>query len=60
VEVALGDTVRAGQPVIAMEAMKMENELKAENAGVVARVLVAAGQAVQKGDVLMEFEPQPS
>jgi biotin carboxyl carrier protein len=60
VEVALGDAVRAGQPVIAMEAMKMENELKAENAGVVARVLVAAGQAVQKGDVLMEFEPQPS
>jgi biotin carboxyl carrier protein len=60
VEVELGDAVRAGQPVIAMEAMKMENELKAESAGVVARVLVAAGQAVQKGDVLMEFEPQPS
>jgi biotin carboxyl carrier protein len=54
VEVALGDTVRAGQP------MKMENELKAESGGVVARVLVAAGQAVRKGDVLMEFEPQPS
>lgn len=59
-DVAPGDAVRAGQPVIAMEAMKMENELKADSDGVVARILVEAGQAVQKGDVLVEFEPQSS
>jgi biotin carboxyl carrier protein len=43
-----------------MEAMKMENELKAESSGVVARLLVEPGKAVQKGDVLVEFEPPPA
>jgi biotin carboxyl carrier protein len=56
IEVAVGDTVRPGQPVVAMEAMKMENELKAEAAGVVSRILVEPGKAVEKGTVLVEFE----
>jgi biotin carboxyl carrier protein len=56
IEVQEGDTVRAGQPVVAMEAMKMENELKAEAAGVVSRILVQPGTAVEKGAVLVEFE----
>ncbi|HSJ23978.1 MAG TPA: biotin/lipoyl-containing protein [Longimicrobiales bacterium] len=56
VEVAVGDTVRPGQPVVAMEAMKMENELKAEGAGVVSRILTEPGKAVEKGTVLVEFE----
>ena len=55
VEVDIGDAVRAGQGVVAMEAMKMENELKAESAGVVARILVEPGQAVEKGAVLVEL-----
>jgi pyruvate carboxylase subunit B len=55
-EVGVGDQVRAGQGVVVMEAMKMENELKAETDGVVARVLVESGQAVEKGTVLVEFE----
>jgi biotin carboxyl carrier protein len=55
-EVGPGDRVRAGQGVVVMEAMKMENELKAEADGVVARVLVEPGQAVEKGAVLVEFE----
>jgi propionyl-CoA carboxylase alpha chain len=59
IDVSVGDSVRAGQPVVAMEAMKMENELKAESSGVVARLLVEPGKAVQKGDVLVEFEPPP-
>jgi biotin carboxyl carrier protein len=58
VDIEAGDTVAAGQPVVAMEAMKMENELKAETDGTVARVLVQAGQAVQKGEVLVELEAQ--
>jgi biotin carboxyl carrier protein len=59
-EVQAGDSVRAGHGVVVMEAMKMENELKAEADGVVARVLVTAGQAVEKGTVLVEFESAPS
>ncbi len=55
VEVAAGDTVQPGQGVAIIEAMKMENELRAEASGVVARVLVTAGQAVEKGAVLVEF-----
>ena len=55
VEVAVGDHVKAGQPVIAMEAMKMENELRAESDGVVTRVVIERGQAVEKGAVLVEL-----
>jgi pyruvate carboxylase subunit B len=55
-DVEAGERVAAVQGVVVMEAMKMENELKAETAGVVARVLVTAGQAVEKGTVLIEFE----
>jgi biotin carboxyl carrier protein len=57
VEVAVGDAVRAGQGVLIMEAMKMENELKADAPGVVSRILAAPGQAVEKGAVLVEFAP---
>jgi biotin carboxyl carrier protein len=55
-EVNVGDQVRAGQGVVVMEAMKMENELKAETDGIVARILIETGQAVEKGAVLVEFE----
>jgi pyruvate/2-oxoglutarate dehydrogenase complex dihydrolipoamide acyltransferase (E2) component len=48
--------VRAGQGVVVMEAMKMENELKAENGRRRGRILVEPGQAVEKGAVLVEFE----
>jgi pyruvate carboxylase subunit B len=41
-----------------MEAMKMENELKAETAGVISRILVQPGQAVEKGTVLVELAPE--
>lgn len=55
VHVKAGDTVAAGQGVIAMEAMKMENELRATTAGIVKQVLVQPGQAVEKGAVLVEL-----
>ncbi len=55
VEVEPGQSVRPGQGVVIVEAMKMENELKADGGGVVSRVLVAPGQAVEKGAVLIEF-----
>jgi biotin carboxyl carrier protein len=56
IEVAAGQQVSAGMGVVIIEAMKMENELKAETAGVVKRVLVEPGAAVEKGTVLIEFE----
>lgn len=56
VQVAPGDAVAPGQSVVIIEAMKMENDLKAESGGRVARVAVEEGQPVEKGTVLVEFE----
>lgn len=55
IDVNVGDQVRAGQGVLIIEAMKMENELKAEAAGTVSKISVAPGTAVEKGTVLIEF-----
>ena len=57
VEAAEGDVVQAGQGVVIVEAMKMENELAAESGGVVSRVLVSEGQAVEKDQVLVDLAP---
>jgi biotin carboxyl carrier protein len=51
-----GDEVEAGQGVLIVEAMKMENEVKAPKAGKVLEVKVAAGQTVEKGDILAIIE----
>lgn len=56
ITVKAGDQVNAGQGVIAMEAMKMENELRTAAAGKVRAVLVEPGMAVEKGAVLIELE----
>ena len=55
VNVSVGDTVQAGQGVVVMEAMKMENELRAAASGTVKAVNVAPGKAVEKGTVLVEL-----
>ena len=51
--VAEGDTVEAGQRLLAIEAMKMENEVRAPRAGTVEAVKVAAGGGVELGDELL-------
>ncbi len=56
VEVEPGDDVVAGQGLVIMEAMKMENELKAEATGRVSVVHAQPGQPVEQGQVLVEFE----
>ena len=56
VNVSVGDKVEAGQGVVVMEAMKMENELRATAAGVVKSIEVAAGTAVEKGTLLVALE----
>jgi pyruvate carboxylase subunit B len=56
VNVSPGDVVEAGQGVIVMEAMKMENELRATSSGKVKSVEVTPGTAVEKGTVLVALE----
>jgi len=53
VAVTPGDAVAAGQRLLAVEAMKMENELRAPRDGVVERVEVSVGQTVELGDSLV-------
>ncbi len=56
VEVMPGQAVSAGTGLVVLEAMKMENELKATAATVIKAVRVQPGAAVEKGQVLLEFE----
>jgi acetyl-CoA/propionyl-CoA carboxylase biotin carboxyl carrier protein len=51
-----GETVEAGQALLVLEAMKMENHINAEQGGTVAEVKVAAGDTVGTGDVLVVIE----
>ena len=53
--VAEGDAVEAGQALVIVEAMKMENEVKARAAAVVDKVLVQAGATVEGNAVLLRF-----
>ena len=52
--VRAGDAVAAGQPLVVVEAMKMENELAAGRAGKVTKIHVAAGSTVESGALLVE------
>jgi len=54
--VEVGQTVSAGQPVVVLEAMKMENNVNADKDGTVAEVKVQAGQAVASGDLVVVIE----
>ena len=56
IAVQVGDVVVAGQGLVMMEAMKMENELRASAAGTVKAILVQPGTAVEKGALLLELE----
>jgi biotin carboxyl carrier protein len=57
VQVEPGQAVGAGVGVLVLEAMKMENELRAATAGIVRAVRVRPGEAVEKGQVMVEFDP---
>jgi oxaloacetate decarboxylase (Na+ extruding) subunit alpha len=53
VNVASGDAVTAGQQLLVLEAMKMQNELRAPREGTIERVAVAVGETVEVGDLLL-------
>jgi biotin carboxyl carrier protein len=50
-----GDTVKSGDPLLILEAMKMENIIKAPGEGVVKTVKIKKGDSVEKNQVLIEF-----
>ncbi|MDZ4290691.1 MAG: carboxyl transferase domain-containing protein [Hydrogenophaga sp.] len=52
-----GDTVRAGDPLVVLEAMKMEHELRAESAGRVVERFFSEGETVDEGAGLLRLEP---
>lgn len=56
VAVAEGDVVKAGQPLAVVEAMKMENILRAEKDVTIAKVLCAEGDKLAVDDIMIEFE----
>jgi biotin carboxyl carrier protein len=55
VRVSVGDTVKKGDPIIVLEAMKMENIIKSPTDGVVSKINVKKGVAVEKNQVLINF-----
>ncbi len=57
IEVQEGDTVRAGQTLVIMEAMKMEHEIKAAVGGVVRRIAVSVGDTLYADQPLLSIEP---
>lgn len=56
IAVQVGQPLSIGNEILSLEAMKMENVLKAEGEGVVKLILVSQNQVVEKGAILIEFE----
>ena len=56
IEVKVGDAVAAGDTVVVLEAMKMQNNIEAENSGTVTSVMVNVGDTVMEGAVLVTIE----
>ena len=54
--VEVGADVEAGQGIVVVEAMKMQNEIKSPKKGIVRRIVAAAGDAVNAGDLLATVE----
>jgi propionyl-CoA carboxylase alpha chain len=55
-DVAVGDEVQEGQALCTIEAMKMENILRAEKKGTVSKINAEAGDSLAVDDVIIEFE----
>jgi len=56
IAVAVGQELNVGDDILSLEAMKMENVLKAEGVGIVKSINIENNQVVEKGSVLIEFE----
>ncbi|MBO5749658.1 MAG: biotin/lipoyl-binding protein [Bacteroidaceae bacterium] len=56
IKVAVGDTVKKGQTIVILEAMKMENNIDSERDGKIAAIKVNKGDSVMEGSVLVTIE----
>ena len=56
IKVAVGDKVSAGDGVVVIEAMKMENEIQAPKAGTVTSIHIAKGDSVSPNETLIEIQ----
>ncbi len=52
----IGDSINIGDPIIILEAMKMENELRSNYSGIVKEIMVKGGEAVEKDAIIMTIE----
>jgi len=57
IEVEVGQEVEAGQSLLVLEAMKMENQINSDVSGTVAEIKVSAGDTVGGGDTVMVITP---
>jgi len=55
IAVTIGQEIHLGDDILSLEAMKMENILKADGTGSVKEILVQPGQVVEKGQIIIEF-----
>lgn len=56
IKISIGDSVKKGDPILILEAMKMENIIKSPGDGIIKNIKVAEKQAVDKNQVLIELE----
>ncbi len=56
IAVEVGQEINVGDDILSLEAMKMENVLKAEGTGVVKNIRIQPGDVVEKGAIIIEFE----
>jgi propionyl-CoA carboxylase alpha chain len=56
--VSEGDTVEIGQDLCIVEAMKMQNVIKAPRSGVISKLKVAVGASLMSDQILVEYEPE--
>ena len=56
IDVKLGDSIKIGDTLCILEAMKMENEIKSPNSGTIKNIYVDPNSNVEKGDILMEIK----
>jgi biotin carboxyl carrier protein len=57
VVVSEGDSIAKGDAILILEAMKMENVLKAENDCIIKKILIASSENVEKNQILVELDP---
>lgn len=56
INIKVGDTIKEGDSMLILEAMKMENDITAEKSGVISAIHVTVGQQVLQNDLLIELE----